>query len=83
MISTRWIPIAAHSGASSVVLWLLATVLFAAPLTAAVGALATKYPAAGGLYLWTRHDFGAWHAFLAFWSYWLGIAFLFPTAALL
>lgn len=64
-------------------LWLLATVLFAAPLTAAVGALATKYPAAGGLYLWTRHDFGAWHAFLAFWSYWLGIAFLFPTAALL
>jgi len=83
MISTRWIPIAAHSGASSVVLWLLATVLFAAPLTAAVGALATKYPAAGGLYLWTRHDFGAWHAFLAFWSYWLGIAFLFPTAGLL
>ena len=83
MISTRWIPIAAHSGASSVVLWLLATVLFAAPLMAAVGALATKYPAAGGLYLWTRHDFGAWHAFLAFWSYWLGIAFLFPTAALL
>ena len=64
-------------------LWLLATVLFAAPLTGAVAALATKYPAAGGLYLWTRHDFGPWHAFLAFWSYWLGIAFLFPTAALL
>lgn len=83
MISTRWLPIAAHSGPSSIVLWFLATVFFAAPLTAAVAALATKYPAAGGLYLWTRHDFGPWHGFLAFWCYWLGIAFLFPTAALL
>jgi amino acid transporter len=81
--STRWVPIAAHAGPSSIVLWLLAAVLFAAPLTIAVAALAAKYPGVGGLYLWTRRDFGAWHAFLGFWSYWLGIAFLFPTAALL
>jgi len=81
--STRWVPIAAHAGPSSIVLWLLAAVLFAAPLTVAVAALAAKYPGVGGLYLWTRQDFGAWHALLGFWSYWLGIAFLFPTAALL
>jgi glutamate:GABA antiporter len=81
--SARWIPIAAHAGPGSVTLWILATVLFMVPLTAAVAALVAKYPGAGGLYLWTRQDFGAWPAFLCFWVYWVGIAFLFPSAALL
>jgi amino acid transporter len=81
--SARWIPIAAHAGPSSVTLWLLAAVLFMAPLAVAVAALVAKYPVAGGLYLWTRRDFGAWPGFLCFWVYWMGIAFLFPTAALL
>ena len=83
IVSARWIPIAAHAGPGSVTLWLLAAVLFMAPLTVAVAALVAKYPGAGGLYLWTRQDFGAWHGFLSFWVYWIGIAFLFPTAALL
>jgi amino acid transporter len=81
--SARWIPIAAHAGPGSVALWLLAAVFFMAPLAVAVAALVAKYPAAGGLYLWTRRDFGAWPGFLSFWVYWMGIAFLFPTAALL
>ena len=83
IVSARWIPIAAHAGPGSVTLWLLAAVFFMAPLTVAVAALVAKYPGAGGLYLWTRRDFGAWHGFLSFWVYWIGIAFLFPTAALL
>jgi amino acid transporter len=49
----------------------------------ALAALVTKYPGLGGLDLWTRRDFGAWPGFLCFWVYWIGIAFLFPTAALL
>jgi len=81
--SARWIPIAAHAGAGSLSLWLLAVVFFVVPLTIAVAALVAKYPGAGGLYLWTRNDFGPWNGFLCFWSYWIGIAFLFPTAALL
>ena len=81
--SARWIPIAAHAGPGSVTLWFLAVVLFMAPLAVAVAALVAKYPWAGGLYLWTRRDFGAWPAFLCFWVYWMGIAFLLPTAALL
>ena len=83
IISARWIPIAAHAGPGSVTLWFLAAVLFMVPLTVAVAALVAKYPEAGGLYLWTRRDFGAWAGFLSFWVYWMGIAFLFPTAALL
>ena len=81
--SARWIPIAAHAGPSSITLWLLAALFFVVPLTIAVAALVVKYPAAGGLYVWTREDFGPWNGFLCFWVYWIGIAFLFPTAALL
>jgi amino acid transporter len=41
-----------------------------------------KHPEAGGLYRWTRADFGPWHGFLAFWIYWTGIAIWFPSAAM-
>ncbi len=81
--SARWIPIAAHAGPGSVTLWILAAVFFMAPLTVAVAALVARYPGAGGLYLWTRQDFGPWPGFLSFWVYWIGTAFLFPSAALL
>jgi amino acid transporter len=83
IMGSRWIPAAAHAGPGSILLWLTAAVLFAAPLAAAAGALAVKYPGcAGGLYAWTRADFGPWHGFLCFWVYWIGIAFLLPSAAL-
>ena len=61
---------------------MLAAVFFVVPLAIAVGALTVKYPGAGGLYLWTRKDFGPWHGFLGFWVYWVGIAFWFPSAAM-
>jgi amino acid transporter len=82
MVGTRWIPAAAHAGPGSITLWLLAALFFAAPLAVAVGTLSAKYPGAGGLYLWTSQDFGAWHGFLCFWVYWLGMAFWFPSAAM-
>ncbi|HLY20457.1 MAG TPA: APC family permease [Bryobacteraceae bacterium] len=83
IINLRWIPVAAHAGPGSLVLWLLAALLFAAPVAVAVGALSVKYAgAAGGLYVWTRGDFGRWHGFLCFWVYWMAIAILLPSAAL-
>jgi amino acid transporter len=82
IIGTRWISPAAHAGPGSVLLWILAAVFFTAPLAVAVAALTVKYPGAGGLYLWTRGDFGPWHGFLSFWIYWMSIAFWFPSAAL-
>ena len=82
IVGTRWIAGAAHAGPGAVTLWFLAAVFFVAPLAVAVAALAVKYPGAGGLYLWTRGDFGPWHGFLCFWIYWMGIAFWFPSAAM-
>jgi amino acid transporter len=82
IVGARWIPAAAHAGPGSVTLWLLAAVFFVVPLAVSVAGLSVKYPGAGGLYLWTRGDFGPWHGFLCFWMYWMGIACWFPTAAL-
>ena len=81
--AARWVPIAAHAGPGSITLWLVSALFFVVPLTIAVATLVVKYPGTGGMYLWTRHDFGPWNAFFCFWVYWMGIAFLFPTAALL
>jgi amino acid transporter len=64
IVGTRWIASAAHAGPGSVTLWLVTALLFVAPLAVAVGTLTVKYPGAGGLYLWTRRDFGPWPGFL-------------------
>src|ERR1019366_7568561 len=82
IVGTRWIPAAAHAGPGSLTLWVLAAVFLVIPLARAVAVLTVKYPGTGGLYLWTRRDFGPWHGFLAFWVYWVGIAFWFPSAAM-
>src|SRR6185437_8001365 len=81
LIGPRWIPAAAHAGPGSVTLWLLAALLFGAPLAVAVAALMAKHRGPGGLYTWTRNDFGPAHGFVAFWVYWAGMAFWFPSAA--
>jgi len=82
IIGTRWIASAAHAGPGSILLWLLAAIFFLIPLAIAVAVLTVKHPVAGGLYRWTRADFGPWHGFLAFWVYWAGIAIWFPSAAM-
>jgi len=82
IVGPRWITIAAHAGPGSVTLWIAAAVFFAAPLGVAVAALMKKYPGPGGLYLWTREDFGPFHGFLSFWTYWFSIALTLPGSAM-
>jgi amino acid transporter len=82
IIGTRWIASAAHAGPGSILLWIVAALFFLVPLSIAAAALTVRSPQAGGLYIWTRNDFGPWHGFLAFWVYWLGIAVWFPGAAM-
>lgn len=83
IVAARWIPFAARAGSASVTLWMLAAVFFVVPLARTVAALVVKYPGVGGLYLWSYKDFGPWSGFLSFWVYWIGIAFQFPTTALI
>ncbi|HEV8146269.1 MAG TPA: APC family permease [Bryobacteraceae bacterium] len=79
----RWLAYAASAGSGTVTLWLGTALIFVAPLGIAVAALMTKYPGAGGLYVWAREDFGPWHGFLAFFTYWISIAFTLPSAAVI
>ena len=81
IVSVRWVADAAQGGPGSVTLWILASALFLVPLAVSVAALMARHPGTGGLYLWTRNDYGPWHGFLAFWTYWMGIALLLPTLA--
>src|SRR5580704_14539927 len=82
IIGTRWIATAAHAGPGAILLWVIGAVCFSVPLAIAVAALTVRHPRAGGMYDWTRHDFGPWHGFLCFWLYWMSIVVWFPGAAM-
>lgn len=82
IVGPRWIAVAAGAGPGSISLWIAAALAFAAPLSIAVAALIAKYPAAGGIYVWARQDFGPWHGFLCFWVYWFSIALTLPSSAM-
>jgi len=83
VIGTRPIAEAAHAGPASVALWIMAAAGVLMPLAIATAVLTARHPGSGGLYRWTRNDFGPWHGFLCFWVYWFGTAFWFPGAAML
>src|SRR5580704_9739013 len=82
IIGTRWIPTAAHAGPGAIFLWVVGAICFSVPLAIAVAALTVRHPHAGGMYVWTRCDFGPWHGFLCFWLYWMSIVLWFPGAAM-
>jgi amino acid transporter len=82
IVGTRWIAAAAHAGTGSILLWLIGAVCFGVPLAVCVAALTIRHPRAGGIYIWTRHDFGPWHGFLCFWLYWMSVVIWFPGAAM-
>jgi amino acid transporter len=82
IIGTRWIATAAHAGPGAILLWIIGALCFSIPLAICVAALTVRHPEAGGMYVWTRHDYGPWHGFLCFWLYWMGIVLWFPGAAM-
>ncbi len=82
VVSLRWIPWAARAGPSSIVLWTLACATFFLPLAAALIVLSRKYPAQGGMYVWTREAFGPGHGFICGWCLWVNNLFYFPSLLL-
>jgi amino acid transporter len=82
VVSLRWIPWGARAGPSSVLLWSLACATFFLPLATALIALSRRYPAQGGLYVWTRAAFGPGHGFICGWCLWVNNLFYFPSLLL-
>jgi amino acid transporter len=66
-------------GRASLVLWPLAFAAFFVPEAIAVLALSKRYPGEGGIYLWTRREFGDAHGFLSGWCYWTNNLFYVPV----
>lgn len=82
IVGLRWLSTAAQLGASSLLLWAIACVLFFVPCGLAVQELSSRNPHEGGLFLWTRSAFGDTHGFLAGWAYWLQNLVYFPSLLL-
>jgi amino acid transporter len=82
VLSIRWLATSAGAGPSSLVLWVLAGILFFVPQGLAVADLAARQPEEGGIYRWTRHAFGEGHGFLCGWCYWVNNVLYYPSLLL-
>ena len=78
-LSLRWIATAAAAGPSAITIWVTALVGFFVPLAACVLDLSSRYPAEGGLYVWTREAFGPFPGFISAWTYWMSNLPYFPA----
>ena len=79
VLSLRWVATAAAAGPSSVTLWILAALFFFIPQGLAVSHLAGRYPNEGGIYYWTKREFGEAHGFLCGWCYWVNNILYYPN----
>jgi amino acid transporter len=78
IVNINNVPPVAVYGWTSLVLWALAFLTFFVPEAVAVLTLARRYPGEGGIYLWTRREFGDAHGFLSGWCYWTNNLFYVP-----
>jgi len=79
IVNINNVPPVAVYGWTSLVLWMLAFAAFFVPEAVAVVVFARRYPGEGGIYLWTRSEFGAAHGFLSGWCYWTNNLFYVPV----
>jgi amino acid transporter len=74
----QWIATAAAAGQSSLVVWLLGGLTMFLPLSVCVVFLSSRYPAQGGLYVWSKQAFGPGVGFMTGWTYWTSNLPYFP-----
>ena len=83
IVGLRWLTTAASQfGLASLLMWVLAMVVFFIPSAIAVRELADIDPGSGGMYRWVTHAFGPRHGFVAGWGYWVNNLFYFPSLLL-
>src|SRR5262245_39638217 len=79
IVNINNVPAVAVYGWASLALWLLAFVTFFLPEAVAVMTFSRRHPGEGGIYLWTRKEFGDAHGFLSGWCYWTNNLFYVPV----
>lgn len=73
------LPVIAASGPLTMWLWLAGLTFFFLPQGIGVVELSHRFPAEGGLYVWTKEMYGELHGFLCGWCYWTANMFYIPT----
>lgn len=79
VVAPRWIATAAALGPSVIAVWTIGFVAFFVPLGVTVLAFSRRYPAEGGIYVWTREAFGDFAGFMTAWMYWSSNLVYFPA----
>src|SRR5262245_10073224 len=79
IVNINNVPPTAVYGWASLGMWVLAFFLFFVPEAIAVLTLARRHPGEGGIYLWTRTEFGDAHGFLSCGWYWTTNLFHVPV----
>jgi len=75
----RWLAVAASLGASAVIFWFLAALIFFLPVAIMTANLSVRYPEEGGIYAWVRHVLGERQGFIVAWLYWVTNIFYYPA----
>lgn len=78
IVNLSFVPPAAIFGRVAIALWVLAFFAFFIPEAIAVLIYSRRYPGEGGIYLWTRRQFGDVHGFVSGWCYWINNLFYIP-----
>jgi amino acid transporter len=79
VLGLRHLATSAKFGPSSLVIWILAALLFFIPQGLAVIELSSRFPQEGGIYAWTKNALGERHAFLCGWCYWINNVLYYPN----
>jgi glutamate:GABA antiporter len=79
VLGLRHLAISAKFGPSSLILWVIAALLFFVPQGLAVIELSSRFPKEGGIYFWTKRALGEGHAFLCGWCYWINNVLYYPN----
>src|ERR1700677_4686287 len=74
----QWVATAAAAGQGSLSVWLLGGLAMFLPLSVCVVFLSSRYPAQGGLYVWSKLAFGPGVGFMTGWTYWTSNLPYFP-----
>lgn len=82
IVGLRWLTTAGRIGPASLVLWMLALVIFFLPSAVAVRELTDIDPREGGIYRWVTRAFGPRHGFVAGWGYWVNNLVYYPSLLL-
>jgi amino acid transporter len=82
VVGLPWVATAAKAGPGTLTLWMLAALLFFVPQGLAVTQLSFAFPEEGGIYAWTKRQFGDGHGFVCGWCYWINNVLYYPTLLL-